>query len=53
MGTEKIGRQNMRHIKRVTVAKASAQAEKQDAFGYIFLQIWLTAFGLILSKGFD
>lgn len=44
----------MRHLKRVSVAKASAaEAEKQDVFGYIFLQLWFTMLGLILTKGFD
>jgi hypothetical protein len=44
----------MRHLKRVTVAKASAmEGEKQDVFGYFFLQLWLTMLGFILTKGFD
>lgn len=44
----------MRHTHPLTVAKAmSDTSEKQDVAGAIFLQIWLTMLGLILSKGFS
>ena len=44
----------MRHTRPLTVAKAMLDTgEKQDAAGAIFLQIWLTVLGLILSKGFS
>jgi hypothetical protein len=33
----------MKHLRPISVAKAS------DAFGYIFFQIWLTAFTALLS----
>lgn len=36
----------MKHIRTISVAKAS------DAFGYFFLQIWLTAFVTLLSGAF-
>ena len=36
----------MKHIRPITVAKAS------DAFGAIFLQVWLSAFITLLSGAF-
>lgn len=37
----------MKHLRTISVAKAS-----DDAFGAIFLQVWLTAFITLLSGAF-
>lgn len=36
----------MKHLRPISVAKAS------DTFGYIFFQLWLTAFTTLLSAAF-
>ncbi len=43
----------MAHIKKVTVAKASAEEKQVDTLGMVFVEIWLFAFTWILAGAFS
>mgnify|MGYP000976691472 CR=1 FL=1 len=43
----------MKHLTRITAPSTANTLEKQDSFGYIFLQLWLTVMGTLLGKAFN
>lgn len=42
----------MRHISKITVAKAQVNDKDSDTMGAIFIQVWLTVFTWILAGAF-
>ncbi|HUW61650.1 MAG TPA: hypothetical protein VMZ06_11635 [Candidatus Bathyarchaeia archaeon] len=42
----------MRHVKKISVAKANVRAKDTDPAGLVFLQLWFMAMAAMLSAAF-